>query len=226
MSFRVNAVRTGCPALCVAGRATVFASFEHSYYVETSDGIACVGKNIGLGPLNIVVEDFEALPPGSAVEIYVGGSKVWTPSLPDEPRDFPQQKVPKSIGKPGTAFLKWIGGSGKPDDALIGLGPGLTPAGDDFVGGAMISLRVLGGDAGRILADRVAAWALPLARERTNRISLAHLECAAEGEGHEALHDLLNTGDEKHLERLANVGHTSGLDAAAGALLALASRAG
>lgn len=223
MSFRVNALRTGCPALRVAGRGTVFASFEHSYYVETSDGIGCVGRNIGLGPLNIVVEEFEALPEGSVVQIYVGGSKVWTPSLPGEVPRLPEQKIPAALGKPGAAFLRWIAGDGKkPDDSLIGLGPGLTPAGDDFVGGAMIALRVLGGDAGRAQADRIAAWALPLARERTSRISRAHLECAAEGEGHEALHDLLNTGDEKHLERLAKIGHTSGLDAAAGALLALA----
>ena len=109
----------------------------------------------------------------------------------------------------------WIGKTGH---SLIGLGPGLTPAGDDFVGGAMIALRAFGNAP---LADRIASWALPLARKRTNRISRAHLECAARGEGHEALHDLLCTFEEKHLERLARIGHTSGLDAAAGALLAL-----
>ena len=88
----------------------------------------------------------------------------------------------------------------------------------------MIALRVAGRNAGdAALADRIAAWCLPLAEKNTNRISRAHLECAARGEGHEALHDLLCTFEEKHLARLARVGHTSGLDAAAGALLALSS---
>ena len=218
MSFQVRALRTGCPALRVAGRATVFASFERSCYVETSDGIGCIGAGIGLGPLNILVEEFVQLPVGSAVEIFVGASKVWTPRVPGALPALPEQKTPASIRKPAAAFLKWIEGKGEPDDSLIGLGSGLTPAGDDFVGGAMIALRAYGHQA---LADRVAAWALPLAKDRSSRISRAHLECAAEGEGHEALHDLLCTGEAKHLERLARIGHTSGLDAAAGALLAL-----
>ena len=127
---------------------------------------------------------------------------------------MPDIEIPQSIRKPAQAFLGWIAGTGKPDDALIGLGPGLTPAGDDFVGGAMIALRAAGNGA---LADRVAAWALPLAKERTNRISRAHLQCAAAGEGHEALHDFLKTFGKEELDRLARVGHTSGLDAAAGA---------
>ena len=218
MSFRVKALRTGCPALRVAGRATVFASFERSCYVETSDGIGCIGAGIGLGPLNILVEHFVQLPVGSAVEIFVGASKVWVPAVPGALPVLPKQKIPASIRKPASAFLEWIAGKGEPDDSLIGLGSGLTPAGDDFVGGAMIALRAYGHQA---LGDRVAAWALPLAKDRSSRISRAHLECAAEGEGHEALHDLLCTGDEKHLEQLAGIGHTSGLDAAAGALLAL-----
>jgi hypothetical protein len=218
MSFQVKALRTGCPALRVAGRATVFASFERSCYVETGDGIGCIGAGIGLGPLNILVEEFVQLPVGSAVDIFVGASKVWTPRVPGALPALPKQKAPASIRKPATAFLKWIEGKGEPDDSLIGLGSGLTPAGDDFVGGAMIALRAYGHQA---LADSVAAWALPLAQDRSSRISRAHLECAAEGEGHEALHDLLCTGDAKHLERLAGIGHTSGLDAAAGALLSL-----
>ena len=106
------------------------------------------------------------------------------------------------------------------------MGPGLTPSGDDFVGGAMIALRT-GGEPG--LADRIAAWALPLAETRTGRISRAHLACAARGEGHEALHALLaapagSARFDECLARLARIGHTSGLDAAAGALLALEAR--
>jgi len=73
----------------------------------------------------------------------------------------------------------------------------------------------------------VAEWALRLARTRTNRISLAHLQCAASGQGHEALHLALSAilaGQEnlgKELSSLRRVGHTSGMDALSGALLAL-----
>jgi hypothetical protein len=110
---------------------------------------------------------------------------------------------------------------------LVGLGPGLTPSGDDLVGGAMIALHTLGrADMAKQLAD----WALPLAVARTGAISLAHLACAAGGEGCAALHDLLAAllrADEKGLARplaaLAGLGHSSGWDMLAGATLACAS---
>lgn len=108
--------------------------------------------------------------------------------------------------------------------ALVGLGPGLTPAGDDFLGGAMIALRSLGDDA---LAKRIAAWALPLARTRTSKISRAHLHCAADGEGAAVLHALLaafsSTEREDltaHVDALDGIGHSSGWDALAGVVCA------
>ncbi|MGH8764828.1 MAG: DUF2877 domain-containing protein [Burkholderiales bacterium] len=165
------------------------------------------------------MEDFDVPVVGSSVELNLSTVKVWKPPAPGPLHDIPEIKIPESIANPARAFLDWLAGKDKPDDSLIGLGPGLTPAGDDFVGGTMIALRAFGRIA---LADRIAEWALPLAKERTNRISRAHLECAAEGEGHEYLHDLLATPGKENLKKLARVGHTSGLDAAAGALLALA----
>jgi len=109
---------------------------------------------------------------------------------------------------------------------LIGLGPGLTPSGDDFVGGVMIALRAFGqGD----VADRLATWALPLARKETGAISYAHLACAAEGEGAAALHDMLAAlgnpvapGFAGHLDAIDAIGHTSGWDALAGAVVTAA----
>jgi len=224
MSLRVS--RAGGAALTAlrAGPATVFASFERSFYVETPSGIACLGgPGLGLGPLNAIVKEFESLPVGNSVFIEIGTTRTWQPCVPSAIKEIPGIEIPASIKGPAQAFLDWLAGSGKPDDSLIGLGPGLTPAGDDFVGGAMIALRVFGTNAHLgALADRIAEWALPLARTNTNRISRAQLECAAAGEGHEALHDLLCSFEQKHLARLARIGHTSGLDAAAGALLALA----
>lgn len=218
MSFRVETAGRAALAALKAGPAAVFAKFERSCYVETAAGIACLGgPNLGLGPLNAVIPGFEL--PGSALELQLESAKAWVPAPPGPFQNLPEIALPSSIEGPARAFLEWISGNGKPDKTLIGLGPGLTPAGDDFVGGAMIALRAF--DQGD-LADRIAAWALPLAAANTSRISRAHLECAAQGEGHEALHDLLTFRDaERDLARLARIGHTSGTDAAAGALSAL-----
>ena len=124
------------------------------------------------------------------------------------------------------ALTAWLAdaGAGAPStevEALIGLGPGLTPSGDDFIGGAMIALGALGK---KDLGARLAAWALPLARVRTGKISFAHLACAADGEGAEALHAVIsaitaNDGEAiaPALAGLDAIGHSSGWDALAGA---------
>ena len=75
-------------------------------------------------------------------------------------------------------------------ESLIGLGPGLTPSGDDLLGGVLITLRALGWPQA---ADTLGCWLLPRARARTHAISYAHLACAAGGEGAAALHDTLAT---------------------------------
>ena len=224
--FRARHIGGAALAALRAGPATVFASFERSCYVETPSGIACLGgPGLGLGPLNAIVEDFESLPIGMSVFIEIEKNTLWKPSVPSVAKQIPRIGIPESIREPAQTFLGWIAETGKPDDALIGLGPGLTPAGDDFVAGAMIALRAFGEHA---LADRIAGWALPLAEKNTGKISRAHLRCAAAGEGHEALHDLLsalNHGESAiahAMQALDRVGHSSGRDAAAGALLSLA----
>jgi len=221
MSFRAEARVLGrfAKAALDAGEATVFAAFERSCYVETSAGIACLGgMDLGLGPLNVLLKEFTPLAVGTRIAVSTTRASVWTPPHSKLSLPVPELPIPKPIRKPGQAFLDWLSGKGEPDASLIGLGPGLTPAGDDFIGGAMIALRTFGH---ATLADRIAAWALPLAKERTSRISRAHLHCAAAGEGHEALHDWLHGFNDRDYQRLARIGHTSGLDAVAGAAGAL-----
>ncbi|MDP9429386.1 MAG: DUF2877 domain-containing protein, partial [Actinomycetota bacterium] len=60
---------------------------------------------------------------------------------------------------------------------LIGLGPGLTPAGDDVMAGTMAGLVLLGHPA----ADRFAATISALAASRTTELSRALLRHAAAG---------------------------------------------
>jgi hypothetical protein len=112
---------------------------------------------------------------------------------------------------------------------LIGLGPGLTPSGDDFIAGFLIALRALGRGP---VADDLGGWAMRLARTQTGVISFAHLACAADGQGADALHRMLAVLSQPGrpnlaacLQDIADIGHTSGWDALAGAIAACKSMA-
>lgn len=111
-----------------------------------------------------------------------------------------------------------------PVTTLIGLGPGLTPSGDDFLGGMMITLKTLGEDETcRVLAD-----AIERAAAATNEISRAHLYAAAQGIGAEPLHatidDIISNREQalkSSLARLDSIGHSSGWDALTGVVITL-----
>lgn len=129
-----------------------------------------------------------------------------------------------------SALEKWLAGDADVPPrnivpGLVGLGPGLTPSGDDYLGGAMIAL-VMSGRAED--AASLASPVLAMAAEGTNRISAAHLRAAAKGLGADALHrtvDALARGDDTALAAglrgLDAIGHSSGWDALAGAVSAL-----
>ncbi|PAY05248.1 hypothetical protein CK489_32240 [Bradyrhizobium sp. UFLA03-84] len=132
---------------------------------------------------------------------------------------------------PGLAALERIL-SGSDHDAdrdaglgsLIGLGPGLTPSGDDLIGGALIALAALGRT-----ECRDALWEQCRALlDGTNDISRVHLRAAALGYGAAALHAAIHAtmsgegaGFRRALAALTAIGHTSGLDAFAGSLVVL-----
>lgn len=141
----------------------------------------------------------------------------------------------RAAWRPISALTTWVGAAladpgheaAPPAEVarLVGLGPGLTPSGDDALGGAMVALHALGRpDVARRLAERV----LPQARERTTVISVAHLAAAADGEGAAALHATVAAlgGARRRalgpcLDALAALGHSSGWDALAGAAAVL-----
>jgi hypothetical protein len=106
---------------------------------------------------------------------------------------------------------------------LLGLGPGLTPSGDDLLGGTLLALHAIArADAAR---DLHAALLRPAAGT-TGSASRALLAAAATGQGFEAVHVLIialleNRGIGRALLPLARIGHTSGWDALAGAVLVL-----
>jgi hypothetical protein len=107
--------------------------------------------------------------------------------------------------------------------ALLGLGGGLTPSGDDYVGGALFARAWLT-DAGRAPGwERTAAAVVAAAAARTHPISVALLGDLAAGLGWAPLHDLAAAlaadapaAARNAAHRLTRLGHTSGWDLLAG----------
>ena len=109
--------------------------------------------------------------------------------------------------------------------SLVGLGPGLTPAGDDFVGGAFFARAVLArAGVGDAAAWQHAATAVTTAAARlTHPIGAALLGDLVRGEGWAPLHELaaaLAREDQPAAldaaRRLTRLGHSSGWDLLAG----------
>jgi hypothetical protein len=111
-------------------------------------------------------------------------------------------------------------------ERLIGLGPGLTPAGDDYVGGAFFARRALGPDGAAAAGwARAATQVRSLAAARTHPVSAVLLSDLLAGEGHEPLHELANalaagaaSTAVAAVARLVRIGHSSGWDLLAGFL--------
>jgi Protein of unknown function (DUF2877) len=111
-------------------------------------------------------------------------------------------------------------------EELIGLGPGLTPAGDDFVGGAFFARAMLPRAATRQPDwTRAGDGLRAIAGGRTHPVSAVLLSDLLAGEGHEPLHDLAAAVTTGALPmalaaagRLCRVGHSSGWDLLAGFL--------
>jgi hypothetical protein len=111
--------------------------------------------------------------------------------------------------------------------SLLGLGAGLTPSGDDYVGGALFGRRLLP-------RPDAAAWDAAVAGLLTDAATLTHaisvrlLTDLTAGEGWAPLHDLasaLATGARHDAVSAAraviSLGHTSGWDLFAGFLMAV-----
>jgi hypothetical protein len=227
------------------GEGEVRAVFRRSCYARFGTRYVCVGDaSLGRGPLNALVDDFQAPAMGARMSLSLDGAALWTPApLPPTAspdlralREAAKRRVPREgLGglivdehnvlsghaQPALDALdRWLVGYTLDDEAqaLIGLGPGLTPSGDDYFGGVLIALHQFGR---KPQAQSLWRWLKPRLA-RTSDISAAHLEAAAGGEGHEALHRciealcLLAPDWDGALAALDKVGHCSGWDSLAG----------
>jgi hypothetical protein len=105
---------------------------------------------------------------------------------------------------------------------LAGLGIGLTPAGDDFIMGAILAAWILHPpDVASELAKEITDTVAPL----TTSLSAALLKSAGRGDAGQVWHDLFDaliSADkmviQESVDQLLSVGHTSGADALTGFL--------
>jgi len=129
-------------------------------------------------------------------------------------------------------FASWLRGALETDRVslaesnavqdLIGLGPGLTPSGDDFLAGALALLDALA----EIKAHAALAGAINASPRRlTSPLSGCLLRAAAAGHIGEHLHRAIAaviSGDvDTAVAAIRNIGHSSGWDMLAGATTAL-----
>ena len=114
---------------------------------------------------------------------------------------------------------------------LVGLGPGLTPSGDDFLGGFLFAARSLklAYPADFFWEEQAITKLIEWARPQTHSIGYAILRDLTLGHGPEPLHDLtasLLNGTAldqvmADVTRLLRIGHSSGWDMLAGLLTAM-----
>lgn len=116
----------------------------------------------------------------------------------------------------------------EPPVDLLGFGPGLTPSGDDALCGVLLALTALGSEPAAFATQRLASTIVRESRIATTALSGQFLLAAIEGQASAVLHEFVGVlvGAEMaripaKLEKLSRVGHSSGLDAAAGVVIAL-----
>jgi hypothetical protein len=224
------------------GEGEVCAVFRRSFYLRCAgERYACAGDaSLGHGPLNVLLTASGLPSLGERVRVSLRNASLWQPQPSAKMvdvrllRDTAKNRIPAEglgclvIGAHNglsghalpalEALERWLVGNALAEEAaqLIGLGPGLTPSGDDYLGGMLVALRLSGRG---MQADGLWRWLQPRLKQRTSAISAAHLCAAAAGEVHEGLHDLLS-GD-LDLNKIDAIGHCSGWDALAGAVAVL-----
>ncbi len=111
---------------------------------------------------------------------------------------------------------------------LLGLGPGLTPSGDDLVGATFFALQQVPRACWEAGLPMVRGRVRAAARHVTNVISAALLDDLLDGRSYRPLHELMTALDSEKPARMAaatqmllRVGASSGADMLSGILLTL-----
>jgi hypothetical protein len=207
--FAREALALGAGEVCALLRRGFYLRFPGGRFARIGDA------GLGPGPLHALVD---VLPPaalGERFSVSLESAAPWQPpaptgAFPDNAAAIahaaaaraPAEGLACLIGGSHNALSvhaqpaleaieRWLIGNALSADAqaLVGLGPGVTAPGDDYLGGVMVALRVCGRAA---QAASLWRWLEPRLARRTRDISAAHLAAAAAGEAQEALHRVLN----------------------------------
>jgi hypothetical protein len=219
--------------LAAGATGTVAAVFSKAAYLRLPAGlVALTTREVPPGPIH-ARGDFalRRLRAGDTITVDVTGATVWrgTEITPATLAAGGGTVLDALSGAPASALAdaayetrreRAVGCVDRGDldgavDALAGLGPGLTPAGDDALAGILLTFGA---------HDRAAAVAAA-DRADTNDIARAFLAWAARGQSIEPVHRLLAGGDAGQasgaLADLLRLGHSSGADLAFGLYLGL-----
>ena len=198
------------------GAGRVRAVFARALYLVVPGGLVVLATTEApRGPLHLRVASLPDVRPGCPVWVdedvlrigdhgYRLDAPIWSPHLPPAAsltcahararRWLPDLGPALDVGMVGRAELQADavtalrrGDLGTLAAAVVGRGPGLTPAGDDLMAGVLLVARA------RWSGSGMAAWTRlqPEYLARTNDIARAFLTCAAEGRCIEPAHDLL-----------------------------------
>ena len=233
------------PAVALPG-SRLQARVEHAYraalYVrdEASGRRAIIAiEDVGGQPGAILIRGATDLRRvRGTVIVDLSAAVAWSPRLPAAARVRSADRLPVAgelLGVPAAAVhIRALRAGLRANDvavaeqasvALIGLGIGLTPSGDDFLVGLLAGLEA----SDHPMRDALAAVIAREAPGRTTTFGVALLEHACRGEFSQRLHDVLvavaardAAGLRRAIARATAYGATSGADTMAGLSGALA----
>ena len=187
--------------------ATVLASTRSASYVSVPDAsfgtpvLALLAPGAVRLPIGVVLDTAELPEEGAGVRVGGGSIRTqgrtwraarwWNPRPSVAPAQLRargaelaallEEEPPDAFGLPLETALRVAGalahGDAEPALAVLGLGPGLTPAGDDVVAGSLAALWHA-----RLLDRNRAVEIVECASTRTTALSAALLAAAARGE--------------------------------------------
>lgn len=205
----------------------VVAALRAAAYVRFPGGIiALTGLGVPLGPIYVRgLVDVSGLEKGSPVVLGEGVLQlpVWRGALPSghcETRALKRVAAGSalfqtSLRSRAEAAHRAVEGGDLFEAARLlgGLGPGLTPSGDDALAGILLAARIR-------WTEVAESYLVSIAQQvRTHEISRQFLVWAARGQSIEPVHDCLAGGA---ADALLAFGHTSGADLALGLVWGLA----
>jgi len=209
--------------------------------INPATSIKKTAASLHIGPLHINLGRAQLWQPRPPWNLLRKQQHQWLTILPELETAVTRQQHRLMAGSPAHFATRFQAAAGAvseaiahPDAAgletavtqLAGLGPGLTPAGDDFLLGLLLGLWATRPEAEVVdLAEHVVETAVP----RTTKLSAAWLKAAAAGEAWLAWHNLLATlldGIEwqQPFNRILNQGATSGIASLMGFIAAASTR--